>query len=172
MLSYIYEYIGLNFFVAWKTNPFGEPIFVEGSPRKLANPFDFRGGLVNPNKVAKPDLIYDIGPNDYLHYLYAVGYNDLSISLVIGQTTTCPGAKPSILDVNLPFITIPNLRKSATLTISVTIVGHVNFIYKVLIEPSLGITVTIRPCVLVFKPTIKTISFKVTISTTHQVNTG
>ncbi|RVW14926.1 Subtilisin-like protease SBT3.6 [Vitis vinifera] len=35
---------------AWRTDPLGEPIFVEGSPRKLADPFDYGGGIVNPTR--------------------------------------------------------------------------------------------------------------------------
>ncbi|KAM1626573.1 hypothetical protein TB2_014682 [Malus domestica] len=50
---------------AWKTDPFGEPIFAEGAGLKLADPFDYGGGLVNPNKAAYPGLIYDTGTNDY-----------------------------------------------------------------------------------------------------------
>ncbi|KAL9366157.1 hypothetical protein Peur_037356 [Populus x canadensis] len=121
---------------AMKTDPYGEPIFSEGSTWKLADPFYFGGGLVNPNKSAEPGLVYDMGTNDYIHYLCAVGYNDSSISLVVGKVTTCPGTKPSILDVNLPSITIPNLSKSVVLTRTVKNVGSVNSMYKSLIVPS------------------------------------
>jgi len=124
------------FFSAMKTDPYGEPIFSEGSTWKLADPFYFGGGLVNPNKSAEPGLVYDMGTNDYIHYLCAVGYNDSSISLVVGKVTTCPGTKPSILDVNLPSITIPNLSKSVVLTRTVKNVGSVNSMYKSLIVPS------------------------------------
>jgi hypothetical protein len=71
---------------------------------------------VNPYKAAEPGLVFDMGTNDYIHYLCAVGYNNSSISLVVGKVTSCPSTKPSILDLNLPSITIPNLSKPMVLT--------------------------------------------------------
>ncbi|KAB2608969.1 subtilisin-like protease [Pyrus ussuriensis x Pyrus communis] len=98
---------------AWKTDPFGEPIFAEGAAHKLADLFDYGGGLVNPNKAANPGLIYIMDTNDYINYLCAFGYNTSAISLLVKQATSCPVPKPSILDVNLPSITIPNLSKKS-----------------------------------------------------------
>ncbi|XVF53195.1 hypothetical protein PTKIN_Ptkin05aG0080800 [Pterospermum kingtungense] len=157
---------------AWKTDPFGEPIFAEGSPRKLADPFDFGGGLVNPNKAANPGLVYDMDTDDYVHYLCSVGYNDSAISQLVGRAISCPSAKPSILDVNVPSITIPNLRNSATLTRTVTNVGPPKSTYKVLVEPPIGIAVTVKPDILYFHSTSQKISFQVIVTTSHQVNTG
>ncbi|XP_024170228.1 subtilisin-like protease SBT3.5 isoform X1 [Rosa chinensis] len=157
---------------AWKTDPFGEPIFAEGSPQKLADPFDYGGGIVNPNKAADPGLIYDMGINHYIIYLCAVGYNNSVISQLVGNSTTCSSTKPSVLDVNLPSITIPNLRENITLTRSVTNVGPVNSTYRGRISLPLGISVAVRPETLVFNSDIKTISFTVAVSTTHEVNTG
>ncbi|PON61124.1 Subtilase [Trema orientale] len=157
---------------AWKTDPFGEPVFAEGEPQKPANPFDYGGGIVNPNKAAKPGLVYDMGTADYLKYLCAVGYNDSSISQLVGQSTYCPSPKPSILDVNLPSITIPNLRTSVTLTRTVTNVGPLESIYKALIDPPLGVHVAVRPGILAFNSTVKALSFAVEVSTTYKVNTG
>ncbi|KAK6275222.1 Peptidase S8/S53 domain - like 10 [Theobroma cacao] len=157
---------------AWKNDPLGEPIFAEGSPRKLADPFDFGGGLVNPNRASKPGLVYDMDTDDYVHYLCAVGYNNSAISKLVGQGIACPSAKPSVLDVNVPSITIPNLRNSATLTRRVTNVGPPNSTYKALVEPPFGITVTVTPNILVFHSTAQEISYQVRVSTSHQVNTG
>ncbi|KAI9173469.1 hypothetical protein LWI28_001797 [Acer negundo] len=152
--------------------PSGFPIYAEGSPQKLANPFDFGGGIVNPNKAADPGLVYDMGTADYVHYLCAMEYNSSIISKLTGQPTTCPGRKPSILEVNLPSITIPNLKNSITLTRTVTNVGASKSIYKATVEPPFGVKVSVRPSVLVFNATSKKVSFRVTISKTHQMNTG
>ncbi|KAM1080374.1 hypothetical protein EV1_014916 [Malus domestica] len=74
----------------WKTDPFGEPIFAEGAGLKLADPFDYGGGLVNPNKAAYPGLIYDMDKNDYISYLCAFGYNSSTVSLLVENATSCP----------------------------------------------------------------------------------
>ncbi|XP_048422652.1 subtilisin-like protease SBT3.3 isoform X3 [Pyrus x bretschneideri] len=148
------------------------PIFAEGSPRKLANPFDYGGGIVNPNKAAYPGLVYDMGREDYINFLCAVGYNTSALSQIVGQVTACSSTKPSVLDVNLPSITIPNLRDNINLTRSVTNVGPVDSVYKVDIDPPLGVNVAVRPDTLVFNSSVKTITFTVAVSTTHHVNTG
>ncbi|KAJ0243139.1 Subtilisin-like protease [Hirschfeldia incana] len=157
---------------AWKTDPSGEPIFADGSSRKLADPFDYGGGLVNPEKAAKPGLVYDMATHDYVLYLCAAEYSDISISRVLGKATVCPNPKPSVLDLNLPSITIPNLRDEVTLTRTVTNVGPLNSVYKVVIDPPMGVTVSVTPTTLVFNSTVRKLSFTVSVTTTHRVNNG
>ncbi|CAN6846489.1 unnamed protein product, partial [Brassica oleracea] len=130
---------------AWKTDPSGEPIFADGSSRKLADPFDYGGGLVNPEKAARPGLVYDMATHDYVLYLCAADYSDISISRVLGKATVCPTTKPSVLDLNLPSITIPNLRDEVTLTRTLTNVGPFNSVYKVVINPPTGVNVSVTP---------------------------
>ena len=127
---------------------------------------------MNPNKAAKPGLVYDMGTAEYVKYLCVVGYNDSSISQLVGQSTQCPCPKPSILDVNLPSITIPNLKNCVTLTRTVTNVGPIDSVYKALIDPPLGVYVAVRPDILAFNSTVKALSFTVEVSTTYKVNTG
>ncbi|CAH8388466.1 unnamed protein product [Eruca vesicaria subsp. sativa] len=158
---------------AWRTSPSGEPIFAEGSSKKLADPFDYGGGLVNPEKAADPGLVYDMGIQDYINYMCSKGYNDSSISRIIGKKTKCPTPKPSILDMNLPSITIPNLEKEVTLTRSVTNVGPIKSVYKAVIESPLGITLTVNPTTLVFSSEDKKVlSYTVKAKTSHKVSTG
>ncbi|WZZ59844.1 hypothetical protein YC2023_059951 [Brassica napus] len=157
---------------AWRTDPFGEQLPAEGSSRKVADPFDYGGGLVNPEKAAEPGLIYDMGPKDYILYLCSVGYNDSSISQLVGKGTVCTDQKPSVLDMNLPSITIPNLKDEVILTRTVTNVGPVHSVYKVVVEPPLGVRVVVTPKKLVFNSKTKSVSFTVRVSTTHKINTG
>lgn len=157
---------------AWRTDPFGEQLPADGSSRKDADPFDYGGGLVNPEKAANPGLIYDMGPKDYILYLCSAGYNDTSISQLVGKVTVCSNPKPSVLDVNLPSITIPNLKDKVTLTRTLTNVGPVDSVYKVVVEHPLGVRVIVTPKKLVFNSRTKRVSFKVRASTTHKVNTG
>ncbi|XP_059662118.1 subtilisin-like protease SBT3.5 [Cornus florida] len=157
---------------AWRTSQYGYPIFAEGSPRKLADPFDFGGGIVNPNGAADPGLVYDMDRACYIQYLCAMGYNSSSISQLIGQPALCSSNRPSILDVNVPSITIPSLRNSTTLTRTVTNVGPVDSVYRAVIEAPVGTILSVRPSVLAFNSRTKKMSFKVTVSSIHQMNTG
>ncbi|XP_062074028.1 subtilisin-like protease SBT3.5 isoform X2 [Humulus lupulus] len=157
---------------AWRTSPSGSPIFAKGSPPKLADPFDYGGGIVNPNAAADPGLVYDMDMADCIHYLCAMHYNNSVISQLTGNVTNCPIRKLSVLDVNLPSIIIPSIRStSITVTRTVTNVGAQNSTYRPTIEPPSGIVVSVRPDVLTFNSTVKKVSFKVTFSTTLQMNT-
>ncbi|XP_038725627.1 subtilisin-like protease SBT3.3 [Tripterygium wilfordii] len=157
---------------AWRKDQSGFPIFADGSPQKLANPFDYGGGIVNPNGAADPGLVYDMGTVDYMHYLCAMDYNNSAISRLVGRSIVCPSEKPSLLDINLPSITIPSLRHSTTITRTVTNAGASKAIYKAMIDSPFGITMVLNPGVLVFNSTTKKISYTVTVTTIHQVNTG
>ncbi|ESQ55204.1 hypothetical protein EUTSA_v10024480mg [Eutrema salsugineum] len=158
---------------AWRTSPSGEPIFAEGSNKKLADPFDYGGGLVNPEKAAKPGLVYDMGIEGYISYMCSAGYNDSSISRVLGKKTICPTPEPSILDINLPSITIPNLEEEVTLTRTVTNVGPIKSVYKAVVESPLGINLTVSPTTLVFSSATKRVlTFTVKAKRSHKVNTG
>ncbi|KAF8050751.1 hypothetical protein N665_1891s0001 [Sinapis alba] len=157
---------------AWRTDPFGEQIDAEGSSRKLADPFDYGGGLVNPEKAVKPGLVYDLGLEDYVLYMCSVGYNDSSISQLVGKSTTCSNPRPSVLDLNLPSITVPDLKEEVTLTRTVTNVGPLNSVYKVKVEPPLGVQVTVMPKKLVFNTKTKKLSYHVRVSSRHKINTG
>ncbi|CAH8257152.1 unnamed protein product [Arabidopsis lyrata] len=156
---------------AWKTDPSGEPIFSEGSTRKLADPFDYGGGLINPEKVTDPGLIYDMGIDDYLHYLCSAEYDNASISKLLGKTYKCTYPKPSMLDFNLPSITIPSLTGEVTVTRTVTNVGPASSVYRPVIESPFGIELDVNPKTLVFGSNITKITFSVRVKTSHRVNT-
>lgn len=158
---------------AWKTDGFGIPTLAEGTPRKLADPFDFGGGIVNPNGAASPGLVFDMNTTDYVQYLCAMDYGDYAISKLTGHPVSCSAAiKTSILDLNLPSITIPNLQNSVSITRTVTNVGPPNAVYAAIVEPPAGVRVGVRPNVLNFNANIKKISFKVTVISIHQLNGG
>ncbi|KAG5617367.1 hypothetical protein H5410_017191 [Solanum commersonii] len=159
---------------AWQTDPHsGEPIIAKGNTDKIVDPFDFGGGLVNANGTNDPGLVYEMGESDYVfNYLCPMGYNTSAISRITNRFVTCANKMPSILDFNLPSLTIPSLKKTVTVKRTVTNVGPVNSQYKAIIEPPLGITIKVMPETLIFNSSIEKISFTLTISTTHKYNTG
>nr|GMD20499.1 Subtilisin-like protease SBT3.5 [Ipomoea batatas]GME19026.1 Subtilisin-like protease SBT3.5 [Ipomoea batatas] len=157
---------------AWTADPHsGDPITAEGDTNKPADPFDYGGGIVNPNAAKDPGLVFDMGTFDYILYLCAMGYNSTSINNLTKNPSSCPIKKPSLLDINLPSVTIPSLRNSITVTRTVTNVGPVNSRYKPIMESPPGITISVKPETLVFNFMTKQISFTVTITTSHKYNT-
>ena len=157
---------------ASSTDPHGEPIFSEGLSRKLADPFDFGGGLVNPDKAANPGLVYDADAEDYRRFLCASNYGETYITTISEQKGLykCPSPRPSMLDLNLPSITIPFLNEDVTLTRTVTNVGPVNSVYKLIVQPPMGVKISVTPKRLVFNSRVKKLSYQVTVSTTHKAN--
>ncbi|ESQ55245.1 hypothetical protein EUTSA_v10024501mg [Eutrema salsugineum] len=157
---------------AWRSDPNGEPIFAEGFPRKLADPFDYGAGLVNAERARDPGLVYDMNLDDYIHYFCASGYNDTAISVLTGKPTKCSSPLPSILDLNYPAITIPDIKEEVSLSRTVTNVGPVDSVYRAVVEPPPGIKIVVEPETLVFNSSTKKLGFKVRVSTSYKSNTG
>ena len=130
------------------------PILAEGLPRKIADPFDYGGGHINPNRAADPGLIYDINPKDYNYFL------DCTIKTSVSCNAT---STPGYL-LNLPSISAPDLRYPVTMWRTVTNVGEVNAVYHVAIENPAGIKIEVEPSVLVFNAAKKVHTFQVKLS--------
>uniref|UniRef100_M1BPJ1 Cucumisin n=1 Tax=Solanum tuberosum TaxID=4113 RepID=M1BPJ1_SOLTU len=61
---------------AWNEDTYKSEIYSEGAGDKIADPFDFGGGICNPNGATDPGLVYDMDKNDYLNYLCSLGYSN------------------------------------------------------------------------------------------------
>uniref|UniRef100_A0A0E0P4P0 Subtilisin-like protease n=1 Tax=Oryza rufipogon TaxID=4529 RepID=A0A0E0P4P0_ORYRU len=136
----------------------GMPIQANGKVPKIADPFDYGAGVVNPNMAADPGLIYDIEPSDYFKFFNCMGG--------LGSADNCTTVKGSLADLNLPSIAIPNLRTFQATTRTVTNVGQANARYKAFLYTPAGVEMTVDPPVLVFSKEKKVQSFKVTIKAT------
>ncbi|GJM92872.1 hypothetical protein PR202_ga09378 [Eleusine coracana subsp. coracana] len=137
------------------TNEHGMPILAEGLPRKIADPFDYGGGNIDPNKAADPGLIYDIDPRDY---------NDFFRCTITRTSARCNKTSVSGYNLNLPSISIPELRHPITISRTVTNVGEVDAIYHASIQSPLGVKIDVEPSVLVFNAARKVIKFEVKLS--------
>jgi hypothetical protein len=122
------------------TDERGMPILAEGVPRKIADPFDYGGGNINPNRAADPGLIYDIDPSDYNKFFGCIIKTSVSCN-----ATTLPG-----YHLNLPSIALPDLRNPTTVSRTVTNVGEVNAVYHAEIQSPPGVKMVVEPSVLVF----------------------
>ncbi|CAL4960960.1 unnamed protein product [Urochloa decumbens] len=136
------------------TDEYNMPILAEGLPRKIADPFDYGGGNIDPNKAANPGLIYDIGPSDYNYFF------DCAIKKSVNcNATSVPGYL-----LNLPSISVPDLRYPVTIPRTVTNVDEVDAIYHVAVQSPLGVKMDVEPSVLVFNATNKVHTFQVKLS--------
>lgn len=141
-----------------------------GPTHKAADPFDVGGGNVNPIRAMDPGLIYDISVQDYIQYLYASGYSNLSITKLTKTNPSCMKNNRFILNLNLPSITIPNFKKTETVLRMVTNVGDVTSEYRAQVEAPYGIQMVVEPRILQFNSTSKVLPFKVTFLSTQKIH--
>ncbi|MED6146864.1 hypothetical protein PIB30_038618 [Stylosanthes scabra] len=136
--------------------------------KKLATPFDYGSGHVQPNLAIEPGLVYDLHLSDYLNFLCASGYNQQLISaLNFNRTFTCKGTH-SIDDLNYPSITLPNLKlSSVTVTRTLTNVGPPGT-YNATAKLD-GCRITIVPNSLTFTKIYEKKTFRVTIQASSVV---
>ncbi|KAI5605936.1 hypothetical protein BDE02_01G386500 [Populus trichocarpa] len=154
---------------ASQTGTDGMKIFEEGSTRKEADPFDMGGGHVNPEKAAYPGLVYDTTTEEYIQYLCSIGYSSSSITRLTNTKINCVKKTNTRLNLNLPSITIPNLKKKVTVTRKVTNVGNVNSVYKAIVQAPIGISMAVEPKTLSFNRINKILSFRVTFLSSQKV---
>lgn len=145
---------------------FSQSMIAEEASYKQADPFDYGGGHVDPNKAISPGLVFDLGTSDYVQFLCSMGYNNTAISLVAGSSIKCSTRSTKFLvNLNLPSVTIPDLKKSLSVTRTVTNVGHVNSNYTARVQTPARVSVRVNPPVLVFNSTVKKLKFKVSFCT-------
>ncbi|KAK9287447.1 hypothetical protein L1049_015868 [Liquidambar formosana] len=140
---------------------YGQSVVAEGAPHKKADPFDYGGGHVNPNKAVSPGLIYDLGIADYVRFLCSMGYNETAISLMSRDHKPCYKTTNRLYNLNLPSITIPELKQNLAVSRTVTNVGPAASVYAARVEAPPGIDVRVKPMILSFNYTVKTLKFKV-----------
>ncbi|XP_072955558.1 subtilisin-like protease SBT3.9 [Typha angustifolia] len=135
-------------------------IEAEGTPRKLADPFDFGGGHIDPNRAADPGLVYDIDPKDYIKFF----------NCNLEQSDRCDSAEGSLYYLNLPSVAIPNLKDAAvSVSRTVTNVGPENAKYKAVVEPPPGVKMTVEPPFLTFNAHNKVETFNLTFVSTRRI---
>ena len=131
----------------------GTPILAEALPRKVADPFDYGGGNINPNGAADPGLIYNIDPREYNKFF----------ECQIKKYEICNITTKPAYHLNLPSISIPELRHPTMVERTVTNVGKVDAVYRSDIQPPLGVKIRVEPATLAFNATKKVHTFKVSI---------
>ncbi|XP_058737533.1 subtilisin-like protease Glyma18g48580 [Vicia villosa] len=139
--------------------------------KKLATPFSYGSGHVQPNPATDPGLVYDLGIKDYLNFLCAYGYDQQLISaLNFNGTFTCSGSH-SITDLNYPSITLPNLGLYVVnVTRTVTNVGSPST-YSAKVQLP-GYKIAVVPNSLTFKKIGEKKTFHVIVQATNVTPRG
>ncbi|XP_051126249.1 subtilisin-like protease SBT5.3 [Andrographis paniculata] len=132
-----------------------------------ATPFSYGGGHVQPNRAMDPGLVYDLTLIDYLSFLCNLGYNDTQIKLFTNGPYSCPHEPFSLVDLNYPSITVPDLNGTAIVTRRVKDVGSAPSTYKARIRSPPGISVSIEPSELEFKGVGEEKEFRVSLKARH-----
>ncbi|KAK3152701.1 hypothetical protein QOZ80_2BG0162380 [Eleusine coracana subsp. coracana] len=144
------------------TDRFGMPIQAEGAPRKLADPFDFGGGHINPDKAANPGLVYDIDTKEYTKFF----------NCTLGPQDHCEDYTGKLYQLNLPSIAVPDLKGSVTVQRTVTNVGPVDATYRAVVEVPAGVDMIVEPSEITFDGASKTATFRVTFRAKQRVQGG
>ncbi|KAL6654854.1 hypothetical protein ACP70R_008319 [Stipagrostis hirtigluma subsp. patula] len=145
------------------TDRSGMPIQAEGVPRKLADPFDFGGGHIEPDKAVDPGLIYNIDPHEYIKFF----------NCTLGPKEECLEYMGNLYQLNLPSIAVPNLKDSVTVWRTVTNVGPVKSTYRAMSEAPAGAIMSVEPSVITFKKgSPRSVTFKVTFKAKKRVQGG
>ncbi|KAM3207677.1 hypothetical protein ACQJBY_062751 [Aegilops geniculata] len=142
------------------TDRFGMPIQANGVPRKLADPFDFGGGHMDPDRAVDPGLVYDQDAREYNKFLNCtLGLQD--------------GCKSYNLNLNLPSITVPDLKDHVILRRTVTNVGPAEATYHLVVEAPAGIDVMVEPSAISFtQGSSRSATFMATFTTRQRVQGG
>ncbi|XP_042449474.1 subtilisin-like protease SBT3.10 [Zingiber officinale] len=143
---------------AYTTDAYGFPIEADGIPRKLADPFDYGGGHVDPNKAVDPGLVYDVDPNDYFKFFNCT--NDVS---------SCGLVDSRLYHLNLPSVSISDLKTSVTVNRTVTNVGDTNSVYRAVVQSPPGVDTIVEPSILEFNGSKNTQTFVLTFKALRAV---
>ncbi|XBI83700.1 hypothetical protein VPH35_092171 [Triticum aestivum] len=141
---------------------FGMPIQAEGAPRKLADPFDFGGGNIDPDRAADPGLVYDVDAGDYIKFVNCTQHGSWLDDCELNQR-----------NLNLPSIAVPNLKDYVTVRRTVMNVGPLEATYRVEVEAPAGVAVSVEPSVINFtRGASRSITFVVAFTARQRVQGG
>ncbi|PNT66317.1 hypothetical protein BRADI_3g10058v3 [Brachypodium distachyon] len=142
------------------TDHFGMEIQAEGVPRKVADPFDFGGGQIDPDRAVDPGLVYDVDPREFNSFF----------NCTLGFSEGCDSYD---LNLNLPSIAVPNLKDHVTVRRTVINVGPVEATYRVAVAAPSGVEVYVDPSIISFtRSSSRNATFMVTFTARQRVQGG
>ncbi|KAJ4952000.1 hypothetical protein NE237_028832 [Protea cynaroides] len=137
-----------------------------------STPFVHGSGHVDPNRALDPGLVYDMGVNDYVAFLCAVGYDSKRIEIFLRDQSPvdCATQSPSLAspgDLNYPSFSV--VFESETDVVSykrvVTNVGSsVDAIYESKLWSPSTVEISVSPSKLVFSAPNQSLEYTITFS--------
>ncbi|RHN57338.1 putative tripeptidyl-peptidase II [Medicago truncatula] len=117
---------------------------------KIATPFEYGSGHIQPNLAMDPGLVYDISTTDYLNFICVFGHNHNLLKFFNYNSYICPEFY-NIENLNYPSITVYNRGPNLiNVTRTVTNVGSPST-YVVEIQQLEEFKVHVQPSSLTFK---------------------
>ncbi|MDH5582864.1 MAG: S8 family serine peptidase [Gammaproteobacteria bacterium] len=108
-----------------------------------ANPFDYGGGHIVPNKALFPGLVYEVSDDEY--DAFACGTASPAVSAARCTELGTAGYSGMARDLNQPSVSISRLANQQTVTRRVTNVSEEAESFAVEISPPPGIDVSVTP---------------------------
>ena len=115
---------------------------------------NFGGGHVRANRAVNPGLVYNLTPEDYMSFLFSLGYSPSELKKITTVPHSCLKKSPDLLNFNYPSITLLNLSGTVNVTQKPST-------YEVLIWKPHGVLVCVEPEVLTFEDIGDAKEFKV-----------
>ncbi|KAL0923428.1 hypothetical protein M5K25_007484 [Dendrobium thyrsiflorum] len=139
---------------------------VDISTEMLATPFAFGSGHVDPERAANPGLVYDIKPDDYLHFLCAMNYTSSRVSVVARKKYSCTRSDGVDRGLNYPSFSVlfhgGIQNETAVQWRVVTNVGPGRCVYEAKVREPEGVVVRVGPRVLRFSEMGEDLGYSVT----------
>ncbi|XP_010920139.1 subtilisin-like protease SBT1.6 [Elaeis guineensis] len=142
-----------------------------------ATPLDVGAGHLNLDRAMDPGLVYDLGDQDYVAFLCALGYGPNAIQVITHAPASCPAKRPAAENLNYPSMSVvfngmAGGAQSKTVVRTVTNVGaKAEAVYKANVEVvGKGLTVKVKPAKLEFTAGVKKRSFAVMVTATGDGN--
>ncbi|KAM0937433.1 putative tripeptidyl-peptidase II [Dioscorea sansibarensis] len=161
----------------------GDGGILDAATLSAATPFDYGSGHVDPVRALDPGLVYDLGAEDYLDFLCALGYTPEEIATVAKRKGfKCDGKRTyAVTALNYPSFAVAfetatwsdggggGVGTTSTITHvrTLTNVGPAGT-YKVKMSSDKGVKAKVEPEVLVFKKKGQRMSYKVSFTAGSQ----
>lgn len=125
----------------------------DAADNSVSTPWAHGAGHVDLHRALSPGLVYDATPDDYIAFLCSLGYSIRTVQLIARHPNiTCERGFNHPGQLNYPSFSVM-FGRSRTVQYSreLTNVGAPGSTYHVSAEAPRGVTITVRPSVLVFR---------------------